>query len=254
MEIDLLDLEANLGITPGLVIHAGANKCQEKDLYANSTFGPIYWIEAIPKYVEISRELLTGYRNQQVIEATLWSQDGIKKQFHISSNEGLSSSLFKMKWHRALQPSISLGDEITVETKTLDSVIVDCGLESKNIQLLVLDLQGAELEALLGGQKTLNLVQAVHIEVSRVQLYESQPTFIQIHEFMTGRGFSLVRHDLSDDIYAGDALYVREIYLPGGTSFKVLEDVDSIPLNSRNWLKYKLVQLGVPARLLKRKG
>lgn len=253
MEIDLLYLDENLGIAPGIVIHAGANQCQEKDLYAKSAFGPIYWIEAIPKYVELSRELLAGFSSQEVIEATLWSKDGIKKQFHISSNDGLSSSLFKMKWHRAIHPSISLGDEITVETKTLDTVIAGCGLESKNIQLLVLDLQGAELEALLGGQKTLEKVQAVHVEVSRVQLYDSQPTFTQIHKFLTGRGFSLVKHDLSDEDYAGDALYVREKYFQGGGEFKVLKDVDSVPLRPKNWLKYKLVQLGVPAQLLKRR-
>lgn len=254
MDIDLSNLEQNLGITPGLVIHAGANMCQEKDVYAKSNFGPVYWIEAIPKYVELSKNSLTGYKDQHIIEAALWSKDGLSKQFNISSNDGLSSSLFKMKWHRALQPSISMGNQINVVTKTLDSVVSASRLESKIIQLLVLDLQGAELEALLGSEKTLESVQAVHIEVSRVQLYESQPTFMQIHAFLTNKGFALVKHDLSDEVYAGDALYVKERYLNVDTGYSVMGDVVSIPLKPKNWLKYKLVQLGVPARLLKRKS
>jgi FkbM family methyltransferase len=253
MEIDLIYLEQEFSIRSGIVIHAGANMCQERSLYEESELGPIYWVEAIPEYVELSRENLVHFKKQSILEAALWSESGIEKSFNISSNDGLSSSLFKMKWHRALQPSISLDEHLRVVTMTIDDLSQNLNLSGKQIALLVLDIQGAELEALKGAREALNNTLSIHCEVSRIQLYECQPTFKQIDEFLISVGFTLVRHDLQGDNHSGDALYVRKDLITNNTNCFVPEDLVSVRLSARGWVKYRLVQIGFPARLLTRR-
>lgn len=252
MEIDLQYLEKKFLIRSGIVIHAGANMCQERKLYKDSRLGPIYWIEAIPKYVELSRQLLVGLEDQFIIEAAIWSKSGLSKVFNISSNEGLSSSLFKMKWHRALQPSISLDTEIQIVTTSIDDLSRNLKIANEKVAILVLDLQGAELEALKGAQETLKNTLSIHCEVSRTQLYKSQPTFKEIDEFLNSAGFILVGHDLVGENYSGDALYVRKELTPVDKECVVPEDLPGIRLSARGWIKYRLVQMGFPARFLTR--
>jgi FkbM family methyltransferase len=222
-------------------------------LYEESELGPIYWVEAIPKYVELSRENLVHLKKQFIVEAALWSESGVEKDFNISSNHGLSSSLFKMKWHRALQPAIFLEEHLRVVTISIDDLTRNLRVFGKQISLLVLDLQGAELEALKGAREALRNTLSIHCEVSRIQLYEFQPTFKDIDKFLTSVGFSLVKHDLEGDNYSGDALYVRGDLITANTNCLVPENMTSVRLNIRGWVKYRLVQIGVPARLLKRK-
>jgi FkbM family methyltransferase len=253
MEINLPYLEEEFSIRKGIVIHAGANLCQERELYASSNFGPIYWIEAIPKYVELSRVNLVGFDDQFIVEAALWNESGVNKDFNISSNGGLSSSFFKMKWHRALQPSISLDKHIQMVTTSIDDLIRNLNIADNQIAVLVLDLQGAELEVLKGAQEALKNTLSIHCEVSRTQLYKSQPTFKDIDEFLTSAGFALVKHDLEGENYSGDALYLRKELISVDKKCLVPEDVIGIRLSVRGWIKYRLVQIGLPARLLTRR-
>ncbi len=253
VDIDLMYLEEEFSIRDGLIIHAGANLCQENALYEKSGFGPIYWVEAIPELVAKSKEILGGSKKQFIVEATLWNTHGINKEFNISSNQGLSSSLFKMKWHRALQPSISLGEKIKVTTTTIDLVFEKLVPSEGVVSLLVLDLQGAELYALQGARNILSRVLSIHCEVSRVQLYESQPTFTDIDKFLYSEGFILVKHDLFGNNYSGDALYIRRDLTNGGSACKVPEDLSAVDLSARGWIKYRLLQLGLPVRFLSKR-
>lgn len=177
--------------------------------YEISDFSPVYWVEAIPKYVEISRKLLVVSEKQSVIEAAHWSSAGIRKKFRISSNGGLSSSFYKMKPHRVFQPSNFLIESIRVRTTTIDKLVEDLRIAKQCISLLVLDLQGVELEVLKGAKKTLQQTNAIFCEVSRMQLYKKQPTFKMIDEFLMSEGFVLAEHDLVGENYSGDALYLR---------------------------------------------
>ena len=253
MEINLPYLEEEFSIRGGIVIHAGANMCQERMLYQNSGFGPVYWVEAIPKYVELSRNNLVGFDDQFIVQAALWSESGVRKDFNISSNEGLSSSLFKMKWHRALQPSISLDKKIQIVTTSIDDLSRRLNIADKQIAILVLDLQGAELEALRGARETLKNTLSIHCEVSRIQLYESQATFKDIDEFLKSAGFALVMHDLKGENYSGDALYLRKELIFVEKDCFVPDDVTGVRLSVRGWIKYRLVQIGVPAHFLARR-
>lgn len=58
---------------------------------------------------------------------------------------------------------------------------------------LKLDVQGAELDVLAGGQRALEDCLVVESEVEFVPFYEGQPLFAEVDQFLRARGFALHR-------------------------------------------------------------
>lgn len=80
--------------------------------------------------------------------------------------------------------------QIDVAIKTLDSLsLIDA--KSKGITLLKLDVQGYELEVLRGGDETIKQIDYIVIEANLEQLYANQPSFNQMNEYLTSKGFEI---------------------------------------------------------------
>lgn len=253
MELPLEKLPRDFGIKPGLVVHAGANLCQERFEYDRQSFGPIIWIEALESISNQARNLLKSFKNQYVLQAALWDTSGSDIPFNVASNNAESSSVFKFKWHEALHPHISTESTLVLKSQILDDVIGKYFHEEvPPISLLVLDLQGAEYQALLGATKILRHTQAIHVEVSRVELYVGQKLIYQIDEMLNSLGFKLVSHDLIGKTYSGDALYIRD-NLVGEISCMPLPKRPIFPsISSKNLVKFFLIRIGIPARLIQK--
>ncbi|GAB4132140.1 MAG: hypothetical protein Fur0041_03150 [Bacteroidia bacterium] len=91
---------------------------------------------------------------------------------------------------------INLGKEIDISGKTiskrgknLDGVISDINYK---IDLLKIDVQGAELEVLKGGSQTLKRTAFIWIEVSFKPLYKNSPLFEDIKSFLEDKGFIML--------------------------------------------------------------
>ncbi len=87
----------------------------------------------------------------------------------------------------------------------------------KGVDVIKLDLQGYELEALRGAERILRQgVACVYIEVNFVPFYEGSATFGEIDSFMRSRGYKLFNlynlctHLPGGHIGSGDALYVQD--------------------------------------------
>ena len=209
MLTQLEKLANRYGITPGPVLHAGASSCQERNIYRETGFEPVIWIEALPWVAEEAAKTLNEYPKQEVLCRTLWSVSGELKKFYPSSNEGHSSSLLRFGDHRKIHPKIEQLPPIETRTTKLDDLIEKIGLsDDRRISLLVLDLQGVEFEVLTGAQKILEITDAIITEISLKKLYKNQHTFSEINELLKGFNFKLAYHDLSEEGVMGDALYI----------------------------------------------
>lgn len=101
-------------------------------------------------------------------------------------------------------------DQETVETCTLDRWCEDNNIDTKRVDIIKLDIQGAELKALHGARKVLKTAQAVYAEVSFVPLYKDSPLFGDIESFMQECGFTRAAIYPSDQPHNwGDALYIK---------------------------------------------
>jgi len=98
-------------------------------------------------------------------------------------------------------PSAETGTYVDKLTKTVDcvevdSVSIDDFCQEKNIHqidILKLDIQGAELAALEGAASLLDQqrIRLMFIEVEFIEIYKGQPLFYDVAGYLTGKGYSL---------------------------------------------------------------
>jgi len=101
-----------------------------------------------------------------------------------------------------------------IQTKKLD----DINIHSPDF--IKLDIQGGELKALIGGEKTLSETFGLEIEVEFLALYIDQPLFGDITSFLSNKGFEFIdfvnlcrwereSHNGYGQCVFGDALYLK---------------------------------------------
>lgn len=245
LPIDLL-LE-DFDIRPITVVHAGANLCQERQYYKDHDVQSVLWIEAIPEVALQAGQMLEDFPEQEIVQAVLWSSSGSELEFNITSNNGESSSVLDLKWHEAMHPSITSEIKIKVKTSMLDEVISHhFNGHIPEISLLVLDLQGAEFDVLLGADETLRNTLAIHTEVSTVEMYKTQKLMEEVVELLATYGFTLIRHDLSESVHSGDALFIKGEFLRNSDIRVDAPKNVRIPLvSTKNWIKFIMLKVGV---------
>jgi len=114
------------------------------------------------------------------------------------------------------------------QTRRLDDLLGD--LPGGHADFLKLDVQGYELAVLRGAERALRDVLVLHTEVEFVEMYEKQPHFAEVDQFLRGRGFVFHRfvtlqgrplkplhlaanplQPISQQLWA-DAVYVRDLW------------------------------------------
>jgi FkbM family methyltransferase len=83
--------------------------------------------------------------------------------------------------------------------------------------LLKLDLQGSELSALKGAEKSFEKIRAIYLEISFEQIYEKQAIFSEVNLFLKQRGFKLskiLNPRGGKYLLQADALYLNSCHYP----------------------------------------
>lgn len=153
--------------------------------------------------------------------------DGRERDFH-ECNFPMTSSLLEP--HTVLLDQFQNLENLTqvVKKHRLSTRRLDEIPQIRSADFLKLDVQGAELDVLNGGDRVLADALVVHTEVEFVEMYKGQPLFAEVdqrlrksgfvfHRFagLAGRTFKplVVNHDinvaLSQTLW-GDAVYVKD--------------------------------------------
>jgi FkbM family methyltransferase len=186
------------------VLHCGAHLGEERFLYFEFQMLPVTWIESGPHLIDSLRENVMQLPCQNVIEATLWSTSNVKMKLNIANNS-FSSSLLNLEAASYLYPEISITESIEVLTTAIDDL--EISRQSLDGGLLVLDLQGVELEVLKGAVKTLDKSNYILCEVSNVEMYRNQPLWPEINEFLKIHCLTLIDFQIDEEKGWGNALY-----------------------------------------------
>jgi FkbM family methyltransferase len=205
MLIPVRDLQAVFNVNPQSILHVGAHLAEEAPAYIGANWGTsgIFWLEVQPDLVaELKKEL--DPEKHVVIEAAVWSQSGIKMQFNRMTNSQ-SSSLLDLGQHAKYYPEIELQEKVEVTTKRIDEIFE----KHKRFNLVNLDLQGAELEALKGMGQLLENVSWIYSEVNWKELYKGCAIISEIDVFLKQNGFLRVATFREPFVGWGDALYIR---------------------------------------------
>jgi FkbM family methyltransferase len=246
-----------------LVVHCGGHTGQEFELYEKSGFFEVLWIEAIPDLADFLKSKFHGNPGHRVINTALWSKSDEILDFHISSNAKASSSILTMKNHRSSFPEVHVSDVIKIRTKTLDEIMA----ENLNVSLLLLDLQGVELEVLKGAEETLKRTEFIYTEVSLTELYTKQALFSDILIFLNNQSFFLHSFEIVEKSGHGNAFFTK-IDLGNETTSETLIKIKDLELHfskrSRTvraaskllflvfGVRHFLLRRGIPIRLMRR--
>ncbi len=141
-----------------------------------------------------------------------------KKKFYLCEVEQTSSTFKPNEDVYKLYPRaerFKIKKELLLDSTTIDAILFD------NADFIKLDIQGGELGALRGCDKTLKKILGFEVEVEFQDIYKNQPLFNEVFEFLTKRDFvfvdftRLVRWE-RNDLYSyngqcvwGDTIFLR---------------------------------------------
>ena len=144
-----------------------------------------HWFEPGADAFVVLKENLGGSPGVELYNFALGAEEGELPLWTETENQGQSSSLARPIKHLEIFPHIEFFEGDAVNVRTLDSF----GITNSNV--LVLDVQGYELEVLKGAVETLSRVDHVFCEVNDIVMYEGCPNLKSLSEFLHPLGFDL---------------------------------------------------------------
>jgi FkbM family methyltransferase len=195
------------------VIDGGANRGSFTDAFLQLHRPErLVLVEAIPDLAEKLRARYAGKPGISVVSGALSDKNG-EAQFEINRSEASSSLLpidpRNTEW---FSRDLRVARTVQVPTMTLPALMEAQGLET--VDLLKLDLQGAERFVLNGGEAVLDRVQVIYTEIFFEQLYAGAWLFWEMNEFLASRGFKLcglsnIVHARGGDLVQANATFRR---------------------------------------------
>lgn len=196
---------------PRTIVHVGAHLAEELAAYEAVSPQTIVWIEADPelycRLVGIVEAAKSPAVRHLCVNALITETAGNEVRFYHFSNDGQSSSIFHAAENLQLNwPELhETGRELVLRSDTLAKVLARIGLAPSELDILVLDVQGAELLALQGCGDYLAHPKFLEVEASTIPIYQGAPLFRELDPWITARGF----RRLSVVSFHGDAVYTR---------------------------------------------
>jgi FkbM family methyltransferase len=191
-----------------LVIDGGANRGQwASEVKTKFVELPIISIEPVRDAFQSLARSAESYEKWTTLNVALGEEESTLLM-NIANNSEQSSSLLRPSSHLIHYPSVSFNGTQTTDVVTLDSIDIP---ENSRIYLK-LDLQGNELAALRGAVATLEMVLAIEIEMSTIEMYEGQGTFLQVANFLSEYGFEVFSFADSFRDLSGRSIYVDVIF------------------------------------------
>jgi len=159
-----------------------------------------------------SQALLSSYGNRVcTINAALSDRSGMEV-LNVNSHDG-THSLFEIGDSKFFDGPVNTVARTEVQAIALDDFCVQNSVS--RIDILKMDIQGAELKALRGGDRLLRdgKIGLLALEVEFHRLYDGQPLFHDVASFLNEVGYQF--HRLYDLRYINGALsWADAIFLP----------------------------------------
>lgn len=181
-------LPADLDLRRAFVVDLGANEGDFSDAVLGlAPDAQILAVEPGPAPRERLERRLGSRPNVEIRPAAVAGRTGTAT-FRITAHDHNASLLPpRPESQEAIGGGWEVVREIEVPTITLDELAGE-----RTIDVLKLDVQGAELEVIGGGRQALTRTQAVLLEMNLFSQYEGDATFDVLHAEMKGLGFELV--------------------------------------------------------------
>lgn len=229
-------------IEPAPLIHVGAHLVQERNEYQHLGFEPVLWFEAQPEIATRAQKILQTFQRQELRNVGLWSKAGTELELFVAGHEGSSSSLLEPYLISASHPDVSFQSSYKIKTSTLDLEVIN---SPGDFKILVLDVQGAELEVLKGAEQTLKNVDYIFSEISTLELYKNSPPAHELSKYLEKSGFLFAASHLNRNTGWGEGLFIREELCALIPNFRVSHTTVGKLLSKGRLFRTLMIHLGV---------
>jgi FkbM family methyltransferase len=187
---------------PGVLDELNSNSKIIFDIGANVGNVSISLLEAFPNATVYSFE--PSHNTYQLLRTNLvnWIEKGRSKLYklgfydspkeailHLTSFNGANSLLEMSEEYMSMNPSILSQGSESIQLIRLDDFVSEHNI--KHIDLIKIDVEGAEKQVLLGGREAFtNIVEAVLLEISFVRNSRSSGEYIELFRLMHEFGFA----------------------------------------------------------------
>lgn len=191
-----------------IIVEAGAHiGLDTEELARYFPGGKIYAFEPVSDLFLQLSERTRPYKNVLCIPVALSDQVGEAVMYVSSGVSDGSSSLLPPKEHLIDHPDVIFDETINVPCTTLDEWVQTNDIEK--VDLLWLDMQGHELNALKAGSAVLEKVQAIYTEVNLKEVYEGASLYDELREWLEVRNFKVEAEEIPWKD-SGNVLFVRK--------------------------------------------
>lgn len=194
-----------------IIVDCGAHIGTDTVEFAKLSGSKIYAFEPIKIIFDKLLENTKIYPNVSCFNLALSSYDGIEKMYVSNGYSDGSSSLLKPKKHLEVHPDVFFCEMEEVKTAKLDTWAKENNISK--VDMLWLDMQGAEQQMLMESKFVLDTVKVIHTEVSLIEIYEGMGKYKGFKKFLKKNGFEPVIEAIPVDNYGGNSLFVRQSIL-----------------------------------------
>ncbi|ASU33141.1 hypothetical protein MuYL_1243 [Mucilaginibacter xinganensis] len=172
-------------------------------------------IEPIIHNIDKLKEKFNDTSKFDIINVAVSDKTG-QSEFFLSEDFDVLSSLFKIKDDHLSPFAISAPIKIIVNTETLDNIAKNSMLDI--VDLIKIDVQGAEHLVLNSGLNILKSTKMVYTEFSYKPMYDSSSTFFDVFNILADNNFRMVNISTAyklknGEIVQGDALFINNVFL-----------------------------------------
>jgi FkbM family methyltransferase len=230
------------------IVEIGARDCRETlGFHAAFPAARIHTFECNPATLPQCRAAVAGKPAITLVEravsnapgpVTFYAIDQARTETGIENGNPGASSLLQASGKFELETYVQ--KPVTVEAIRLGDYLEENGVGS--VDLLWMDIQGAELMALEGAGKRLDSVKLIHTEVEFVEIYSGQPLFPGIKRFLEARGFAF----LGFTIYArhsADAVFANKRLVPPARRLAAVRRNRFLLAKRLTWLRHRAKRL-----------
>ena len=196
-----------------IIFDIGSRDCMQSiEFYNIFPNARIYAFECNPNTIDICRKNIESYKDRiTLIEGAVCDYDGDITFYPINQEKTITtwedgnpgaSSIFKSNGEYTVERYVQ--DEITTNCHRLDTVMQKYGIPK--VDIIWMDLQGAELLALKGLGDFIKDLIYIHTEVSYKEMYTGQVTYNELNNFITSNGF-IVKNTLRLSGWQEDIIY-----------------------------------------------
>jgi FkbM family methyltransferase len=212
----LITVSSSIPADSIVVFDIGSRDCEQSiEFYKEFPNSKIYAFECNPNTLPLCRKNITDFSDRiTLVSKAVNSFSGSCTFFPINQKETVTtwkdgnpgaSSLFKSNGQYTVEKYVQ--DETAVACITLRDFIMEQNIEC--VDIIWMDLQGAELIALKSMGEFLKKTKYIHTEVSYKPMYHGQVLFNELHSFMTEMGFISLNPLRINQCWQEDIVYLN---------------------------------------------